>query len=526
MIHSIFYNEVGNASRYPIGFWNNYEHRKLAASICHSKEEYKKTFGGAYNHSRKISNEIENFYDMFFDKKTYPRNYWKSYDHRLKAAKQCKSRAEYAKRFPGACDKTMEIKGEMDFFRENIFTDNPTPPNYWKSYEHRLEAAKQCKSKSEYATKFPVAYRYSKKDIDEFDDFTKRFFTDTFVDDESKIYLIYAYLDNELMLCYCGLTRQTLKARDGQHRRKQDKLYKLFVNEYQTNIPTPIVIKKDLNRIEAQEAEDYYIHYYEKQGYRILNSGHTGVNVGSIGYTFKYNKEQCLSCAKKCTSIKEFRQTYNKEYHSAVHNKWIEEYTWLEPDKYKKDVTYEECKELAKTCKNITEFEKKYPSEVITARKNKWLYDFFNEPVSWTYEVCYNEAKKFKTRTDFRKYCNGAYVASQNNGWLNDFTWLEYKEQRPRTFERFLEDVLKYPTRKEIYKKDSTLYDALFKRKLFECFYDDSGCLKEYIKNMSTNSEEYKKLKEEVERKNKIFLEKDKIKCKKGREKRKALKNC
>jgi hypothetical protein len=497
MIHSIFFNELGQLDKYPFCFWKDYNHRELAASICHSKEEYRKLFGGAHNRSNKIPGELDKFQDMFFDKKTtYPKFYWNSFEHRLDAAKQCKCQSEYLKKFPGAYDKSASIKGEMQYFRDNIFEENPTPKNYWKNYKNREEAASQCKSKSEYATKFPVAYRYSKKDIDEFNDFINRFFTDTFVDDESKIYLIYVYLDEDLMIGYCGLTRQTINARDGQHRRKQDQLYKLFINEYRTEIPKPIVIKENLNRIEAQEAEDYYLHYYEEQGYHMLNSGHTGVNVGSIGYTFKYNKKRCLECAKQCSSVKEFRQKYNKEYCSAVHNKWIENYTWLEPDKYKKDITYEECRELAKNCKNITEFEKKYPSEVITARKNNWLYDFFGEPVSWTYEVCYNEAKKYKTRNDFKKNNKNAYAASQRNNWLNDFTWLDYKPLNIRTFDILIKTVKNYFTRKQLYRNDYNTYDYMIKRKLFECFYDINGNIKESIKNTVIDFDEYNILKD------------------------------
>lgn len=511
MVHSIFFNELGQLEKYPWGFWKDYNHRKLAASICHSKEEYRKLFGGAHNYSTKTPNELDNFQDMFFDKKeTYPKFYWNSFEHRLEAAKQCKNQAEYLKKFPGAYDRSARECNEMQYFRDNIFEENPTPKNYWKNYNHREEAAKQCKSKSEYATKFPVAYRYSKKDIEEFNDFVKRFFTETFVDDESKIYLIYVYLDDNLMIGYCGLTRQTINARDGQHRRKQDQLYKLFVDNYQTDIPKPIVIKTGLNRIEAQEAEDYYLRYYKERGYYMLNTGHTGANVGSIGYTFKYNKKRCLECAKQCTSVKEFRQTYNKEYQSAVHNKWIEEYTWLEPEKFKKYVSYEECQKLALTCKTITEFDKKFPSECIVARKNNWLYDFFGEPISWTYEVCYKEAKKYKTRKDFKKNSKNAYAASQRNKWIDNFTWLDYKPLKHRTFDTLIEDIKKYETRKELYKNDFNTYDYMIKRKLFECFYDDNGNIKDSIKNIVINSEIYNTIKEIFNQKLKEFSEKRK----------------
>lgn len=200
--------------------------------------------------------------------------------------------------------------------------------------------------------------------------------------------------------------------RDGQHRKKEDRLYKLFVNEYHTVIPKPIVIKEKLNRCEAQDAEDFYLHYYEDMGYHMLNVGHTGRNVGSIGYTFKYNKERCLECAKKCSSIKEFRKTYKKEYYSAYRNGWLEEYNWLEKEKFKKDISYEECKELAKTCTSISEFDEKYPSETIVARKNNWLYDFFEKPISWTFEKCKEESKKYTKRADFRKCSPSAYIAS------------------------------------------------------------------------------------------------------------------
>ena len=502
--------------------WDIYENRMEAAKQCHSRMDYKDKFPSSYSKSLKFKGELDKFADMFFDKKnTFPKGYWNSYENRLNAAKQCKTQKEYLKKFPGGYDKSQSIKGEMRYFKEIIFENKFKEKGYWKIYENRETAASKCKSKSEYQQKYPVSYRYSKQNEAEFDDFVKRFFNNTFIDDESRIYLIYVYLDYKLMIGYCGLTRQSIGMRDCQHRKKEDRLYKLFVNTYKTTIPKPIVIENGLNRIEAQEKEDYYKQYYINQGFTMLNSGKTGVNIGSIGFTFKYNKERCLECAKCCKSVKEFRDTYLKEYRSALQHEWLDEYEWLEKDRSKKDVTYEECKELAKTCNNISEFGKKYPSEVITARKNKWLYDFFGRPVSWTYEVCYNEAKKYETRSDFYRNCPGAYIASQNRKWLDDFTWLKYKETKRRTFESLLEDVLKYNSLKELRETDGGAYTALQRSSAVRDFYDESGKVKDFVKSLFQNDEEYMLFKQMIDEKLEIYHQKQKEIDKKRKQKRK-----
>ncbi len=516
MTDSIFFDEIGSLDKYPWGFWNDYKHRELAAKQCHSKEDYRMKFPAAHCKTYKTNGEIDKFQDMFFNKKTtYPKGYWNSYENRLNAAKNCKTQKEYFEKYPGSYDKSARTQGEMQFFRDTIFEQIFMPHGYWDDFKNREKAASECHSKTEFAQKYPVAYRRSRENIEEFNSYIKRFFDKTFVDDDSKIYLIYVYLDYELMIGYCGLTRQSIGMRDCQHRAKDDRLYKLFVNRYKTIIPEPIVVEQGLNRIEAQEKEDYYKQYYSDQGFLMLNSAKTGANISSIGYTFKYNKEQCLKCAKCCKSIKEFRKTYPKEYYSALQHEWLDDYEWLEKEKFKKDITYEECKELAKTCNSISEFDKKYPSEVITARKNKWLYDFFGTPVSWTYEVCFNEAKKYKTRKDFKYNCKGAYVASINNKWIDDFTWLEYKEAKQRTFETFLEEVLKYNSLKDLRDNDYGTYEALSKRTLLEEFFDESGNIKEFINHLAKNDDDYISFKQTIDNKIQKFLQNWKQKRKK-----------
>lgn len=57
---------------------------------------------------------------------------------------------------------------------------------------------------------------------------------------------------------------------------------------------------------------------------------------------FKWNKEKCLECAKKCRTKLEFRVNYPNAYRACWRNKWFNEITWFEPTNY--SINYS-CKE-------------------------------------------------------------------------------------------------------------------------------------------------------------------------------------
>ena len=109
--------------------------------------------------------------------------------------------------------------------------------------------------------------------------------------------------------------------------------------------------------------------------------------------TAKKNEEEiknekiktATSTALTCSTKKEFRENYPKEYQIASQYKLLKTFTWLKG--CKKEYSFEECEEHARTCHSIHEFAEKYPSSYDYARVNKWVRNF-----TWLYK---KNQKKF-----------------------------------------------------------------------------------------------------------------------------------
>lgn len=67
---------------------------------------------------------------------------------------------------------------------------------------------------------------------------------------------------------------------------------------------------------------------------------------------------------------------------------------------------------------------------------------------------------------------------------------------------------MKYQTKKQLKENDHKSFEAMGKRKLYDCFFDKDGNINENIKHIKINSEEYNKLKNIVDEKIKKYLEK------------------
>lgn len=121
---------------------------------------------------------------------------------------------------------------------------------------------------------------------------------------------------------------------------------------------------------EAVKMEKYYIEFYSKNGYKVLNIK----KGGETGYKFvEYTYELCKSESEKYINRKEFSIYKRKLYDISILNGWLDDF---------------------------------YPKR----------YGIVN----WDYFNCKEESKKYKTRSEFRK-SRTAYNMSSKNGWLDDF---------------------------------------------------------------------------------------------------------
>ena len=112
---------------------------------------------------------------------------------------------------------------------------------------------------------------------------------------------IYAYEFVEQNAVYVGLTNSMIK-RDWQHRNNQDSSVNSFAENNKREIPTPKKLEENVPIHESGKREKYWVNYYKKQGWIILNKAKTGERESSIGiyYPIKWNKKAIREKAIEC----------------------------------------------------------------------------------------------------------------------------------------------------------------------------------------------------------------------------------
>ena len=112
---------------------------------------------------------------------------------------------------------------------------------------------------------------------------------------------IYAYEFGEQNAVYVGLTNSMIK-RDWQHRNNLNSSVNRFAVNNKREIPTPKKLEENVPVHESGRREKYWVNYYKKQGWIILNKAKTGERESSIGiyYPIKWNKKAIREKAKEC----------------------------------------------------------------------------------------------------------------------------------------------------------------------------------------------------------------------------------
>lgn len=294
------------------------------------------------------------------------------YENTYNEAKKYKSRSEFKKGKLWAYKSACFHKWLDDYFWMN----KPVQPY---TIEQCIEIAKKCKSKKEYSEKCQACYKKAREMgfLNMFTWFKHPVITKQ--DPNAKIYWIYGYFDYDNKAVYIGLTK--CKSRDKQHRSFNHKTGYDSVMTYFLNVgkelPPQTIIEKGLTPSEAQKQEEYYVEYYQQNGWYIINKAKTG-SLGSSGY--KWYKETILKESKKYNTLREFSEGNVSCYAAAIRFDLLKEMKWLKRERH-----------------------------------------------FWTYEECYSEAIKYKFAVDFKNKNGAAYLASIRNGWYKDYTWFEHK---------------------------------------------------------------------------------------------------
>lgn len=300
--------------------------------------------------------------------------------------------------------------------------------------EKCYEVAKECNSRGEYKKKYPCAYCKSlkKKWMDKYTWFAPPI-QNIYKDKIDTIYL-YVFPNN---IAYIGRTIK-LDIRHWEHSTlvNKDAVAK-YAKENNLQVPEPVILEKELTLIDGLEREEYWVEHFKKQGYKLINSKPCGINHGSLGSLGrgKWSKTKTFEEAKKYKSKSEFKNFCNSGYQAAHKHGWLKDYTWFEkPVVHNKIWTEEKCLEVAKKCKTIKEFRENYITAHDVSKKNGWFknYTWLVRAIKpngyWNYETCMENAKKCKTKSEFfKKYSQGYQIALAND-WLKDYTWFENKK--------------------------------------------------------------------------------------------------
>lgn len=334
-------------------------------------------------------------------------------------------------------------------------------------------------------------------------------------------YCVYGYFDEMNKYCYIGLTKN-LKKRHWNHtsynRKHISPVYECFIKNNK-DVPQPIILIENLCASDAQKYELEYYMKYVNQGYTMLNKGKMGINVGSLGSTYVWVKEEVFKESKKYTNRTDFKKYSNGAYNVARINGWIDDMVWL--ILRKKESGYWDNKENvineAKKYKTRSEFMKKSSGAYHSARKNGWLNEIidisvnrytkddifkiakkyktkksFMEDYGHLYKVCkknnyfkdmywlidlhkrwetkedvFNAAKECKTKLEFQKKYKGAYDKARFNNWLDEMDWFEIK-RHSWTFDELLEVSKKFKSNKEFNKGFHSAYAFAYKKGYIE----------------------------------------------------------
>lgn len=395
----------------------------------HSRTEFARKCVGAYMYAKK-----HGLLDMmdWLPLKVHPT--WTK-EECIEESKKYTTRKDFSRKSSGAYTAAITNKWLDDMPWLALLTR----PEWTK--EECIEEGKKYKSRSEYQKGSSGAYQAARAKgwLDDMPWLTTPVYGDL---KQIPHHCVYVYTDDENKACYIGRTNR-LKKRDREHRhpyknQKPDSLKRYF-DSLGIEIPFPIILKKNLLPEESQYWEDFYLKEYKQKGYKIINRGKTGINIGSLGGGFlKWNKKRTLEESKQYRTFGEFGQGSPSAYQSALKNDWLKEMKWLTYDQMPNGYwTKERVIEESKKYKYRHEMEQGSPAAYSAALKNGWSQDL---PLKYrrvgkdyyTKEKIFELSQECTSRSELKNKYSRAYVIARKSGWLDEMTWLVAKRKQRR----------------------------------------------------------------------------------------------
>lgn len=240
--------------------------------------------------------------------KRKPKGYW-TYERCKAAAKKCKSRSEFWRKYISAYSKSIK-NGWLNEICSHM--ERPSTIKYTK--EIIIKEALKYKTRYEFKKKNNPIYEAAQRN--------------NFLNESCKhmIYLgnrfircVYAYefSDNHV---YVGLTHDV-------NERYISHISQGPVKEHMDKTGLTFVIKQLTKYIpieQAQEKEGYWQRKYMREGWIALHKAKPGGIGGSL---IKWTKNNCIVVSLKCKTRTEFQNKFPGAYRSSVRNKWLKDVT-------------------------------------------------------------------------------------------------------------------------------------------------------------------------------------------------------
>lgn len=336
-------------------------------------------------------------------------------------------------------------------------------------------AAKQCKTKSEFNKRFCGAHAIAKQRgwMNEL----LQYFTPVGSKYKRCIYAC-EFPDNHV---YVGLT-YNIDKRIKQHIKNKDSSINQYIQL--TGLPPTFKqITEYINYIDASIKEGEILNEYKDNGWIILNRTKTGGLGGKDSdIVRKWTYEKCWDAVKECNSYKDFDEKYSGAKCYAVHHGFINEirkYFNVDDSRGYKKWTYEKCIDKINECNSITDYQEKYPGAYEYLRKRNKLYILREnykllQRDKWTFNEALNEALKYKTKKEFNENASGCYQVCYKNGWLNDVCKHMEPSVKPKYNEEIAKSILsKFSQMEQLKKNEDGLIRGLYwwlksKKKIIE----------------------------------------------------------
>lgn len=318
---------------------------------------------------------------------------------------------------------------------------------------------------------------------------------------------------------YIGLTWETKDRWNRHMKQSNSNTSPIYLHYKETGLkPTFTQLTDYLPAEEAVKEERKYIKLYNGK-WKLLN-GSSGGELGTS--STKWTKSKVFNTAMKCSSYKEFCDSYPKAYDIARNNDWIREIQNILPPE-RKTWNVNNIQEAFQTCNTINEVRTKFPS-ACNAAKRMGIYNILTANMvrgnhkAYTKEEIinyfktitfkkdltkgnrsimnaairmgiYNEvspslsrtptgksldeyiklASSYKSRGEFKKTHPGAYYVIRAKGWANKcFAHMTYKCRVNLSNDEIIKGASKYKTKNEWQRNDKGAYKAAKSRGIFD----------------------------------------------------------